>query len=413
MAKISNVQKGNKFEDDTKSVIEKLIKRGEIAISKKHYTLKKKPKYFNLGRGHFSEFDWSIEIRPKENKNIQLIYLIECKDFATSKVPASELEVLLGELSDGIKENSSSEYSLAYKLIFIYKDKIANTLLYKAKKASVMLIKVSDVEKKKYEIIHYRKLRNKENTSIYKFYGEGWKEDLELFLFNTVFKTRKKEFKSPVLSKKEINSLALNEFIKYLHFSNKLQIDHCITKTNLIKFLKKTYSLNVTYKSFSKFNNETVLGYFDNNKNTIYLSNKIKNTNRDLFSLCHEFAHFILHRQLKLDQYDYEYILNIGRSDFSIPNGKFKLDTPLDFIEWQANFFASVFILNESIFKFELEITQNNLGLSRKGIVIAEKNRHSIKDYASTLFRLSSKFYVSETVIEYRMSELKLLKKSF
>src|SRR5690606_745198 len=67
-------------------------------------------------------------------------------------------------------------------------------------------------------------------------------------------------------------------------------------------------------------------------------NNSIVNTDRFLFTLCHEVGHAVLHQDLKMNQKAYNQFKD---SEYNFILGKHELKNAKNWIEWQANQFSA------------------------------------------------------------------------
>src|SRR5690606_4569794 len=88
------------------------------------------------------------------------------------------------------------------------------------------------------------------------------------------------------------------------------------------------------------------------------------------------------------------------------------LDNPKRWIEWQANYFASAFILNKESLLARIFDCQNKLGLT-KDIIVLTDNYNSYKSFNRILTKLVNRFNTSKTTLIYRMKEQNFLKERF
>lgn len=128
--------------------------------------------------------------------------------------------------------------------------------------------------------------------------------------------------------------------------------------------------------------------------NSLYESNSYENVRR--FTLAHECGHLLLHKKyFKQNEY---IMLNRGKYLRACKtvgsNGKRKLVTDNDWLEWQANTFSSCLLMNRNaVFHFIV-----NLGYSLENI--------STDDIDSLTVLLAEKFQVSKEAAKVRLNML-------
>ena len=154
--------------------------------------------------------------------------------------------------------------------------------------------------------------------------------------------------------------------------------------------------------------NNDVLGYFNSEKNEIIINFKVKDTPREPFILAHEIGHFILHKNLKVNKAVYN---NFKDTSFNFFEQSYVFRNPKNWIEWQANCFASSLLMPELSFKAILILNQKDLGISKAGRIFLDEQECNKSDYRELIKRLSSHFNVSKISVEYRLNDLKLIDK--
>jgi Zn-dependent peptidase ImmA (M78 family) len=150
-----------------------------------------------------------------------------------------------------------------------------------------------------------------------------------------------------------------------------------------------------------------IWGFFKPEPRTICIDVSLLDTPRFSFVLAHEIGHLVLHRKLVLENKEYQ-IEEDTEIDFL--TGKKNLITTRDWIEWQANKFASCFLMPRKTFIDAVIQTQMEMGITRNlGIVYVDKQRYSKEDFESLKERLALIYNVNKTNVEIRLNDLKLL----
>ncbi len=145
------------------------------------------------------------------------------------------------------------------------------------------------------------------------------------------------------------------------------------------------------------------LGTCDIDKKIIGISEEIIGTSRELFVLCHELGHFILHQNLSINQ---ELLNSFSDTKKNFVNKKISLENPKQWIEWQANYFAVSFLLPKTSIIIQLWKIKRRMGL-QKGNLIIDDNNYS--EYQKIIKALAYHFETSQTSIIYRLKELNLI----
>lgn len=211
----------------------------------------------------------------------------------------------------------------------------------------------------------------------------------------------------PRLSKGEIESTS----IKVLHHFNPNYFER-ITPTPLFRIIDNLVSAKyLEYDDSSRLgfahDNSQILGCYLPLKKKIMVNSNLKQDSPKMkFVVAHELGHFVLHRNLVLDDTNSTSLID---SEGEILFAKKKLVTPNDFMEWQANYFASVILLPKDTLIAKLAMVREELGLRWRERIFLDDQRCNIQDYFATLSQLQEFFGVSKTVIEIRLTELKLV----
>ncbi|MDB6031219.1 MAG: hypothetical protein JWM16_1557 [Verrucomicrobiales bacterium] len=129
------------------------------------------------------------------------------------------------------------------------------------------------------------------------------------------------------------------------------------------------------------------------------------------FTAAHEIGHWILHR------YNYKNWRLEGKKvnadhleDDEDSLCRLEEKSPLDWLEWQANVFASALVMPKEPFIYALVKNQKTLGIDKNlGLVFVSNNQKSNLDYQNILTSLSSLFDVSKQSVRVRLHALGML----
>lgn len=186
----------------------------------------------------------------------------------------------------------------------------------------------------------------------------------------------------------------------------------------LVIFLADKHKIEVNLLANLGFSNDgtRILGCFSPSKKAIYVDGALKkdDNNKYRFTLAHELGHLVLHRKCEYKDSDTNLTSNkvlVDKDSISLYNLKKELTTDLDFLEWQANYFASCILLPKQMLYAGLKKIRTDLGLrlTHKGQLYVDNQNVTRSDYYNTLEGLSEYFMVSKTVIEIRLNELDLV----
>ena len=178
---------------------------------------------------------------------------------------------------------------------------------------------------------------------------------------------------------------------------------------SIIATLKDEFGILVSLSTQLGFteSGHKILGKFISKPRAIMIDEEVTETERLPFTLAHEIGHLVLHRNLKIDKEDYSEITD---TEYDLVTGKKILTTNRDWIEWQANKFASSFLLPRATFQNALIDIQRKMDITKNiGIVYVEKADYSLRDFNKIKESLAKHYQVSKTVVEFRLSNLKLL----
>jgi Zn-dependent peptidase ImmA (M78 family) len=141
----------------------------------------------------------------------------------------------------------------------------------------------------------------------------------------------------------------------------------------------------------------------------IFIDISLKNDSRFPFTVAHELGHLVLHRKVKFKESGYSEQEMVD-TEYNIITNKKILRTPRDWIEWQANRFASAILMPRIPIYAAIIAMQLDMGINRNiGHIILENEDYSIKDYSSISDKLQQIYGVNHTNIEYRLKDLDIL----
>jgi Zn-dependent peptidase ImmA (M78 family) len=219
-----------------------------------------------------------------------------------------------------------------------------------------------------------------------------------------------KILKRPILSAEQIEQKAS---VLLTHF-HKQYFDY-IKPTPLLditRFLSEKYSITFIFDNTLGFSEDgaRVLGACNIRKRVLLVDSSLKNDEHKFnYTLAHELGHLALHRNLKI-QLDSTNNPNepkdtVKESGYETSN----LNTEADWVEWQANQYASCLLMPKTIMKAALILKQRELGISRTGKIFVDNQSCNQVDYFEIISRLSVFFKVSRTAVEYRLNKLNLV----
>lgn len=149
-------------------------------------------------------------------------------------------------------------------------------------------------------------------------------------------------------------------------------------------------------------------GRFHIPTSTIYIDRSLEwNDPRFNFTLAHELAHFVLHRKINTDILKTGYDKDISDTNRQLILDHVKSDNPRDWLEWQANKFASS--SSRTVPNAVIE-KQREMGVTRRiGTIYLDRQATNIKMYNLILEHLVKVYETSKTSVKLRLIELNIL----
>lgn len=397
---MNTVKKGNIFEEKAFKIIKKLIEDGSLGI-KDNIQIFRKKGYYSYSRKKEIKFDISIEVWPPGAKRFALIYFIECKNYGHS-IPVDDIEVFYQQ-AEGVAEG-------CFKCVFIANNAFQEGLHNFADTKRIMLIRAED-SVNDYEIILHK--TNITDPSIPKINPNNRSliADTGIELLEKIIDKAIKSAFRPVdngnplfvdvsfFSKKDIDKIVKKELAKIN--PNVLNNAIGLTVAELEEYLKNKLEIKVDALNESS----ALLGSCDIKNKVICIHPSLIGTKRHLFVLAHELGHYLLHKDLKMDQNYYD---SFADPEVNFRTNRYELTNTKHWIEWQANYFASALVLPDIVLVAQLLKFQNLNNLSN-GALYVDDQIENRRIYNKTLERLSYLFDVTKTSLIYRLKDLNML----
>lgn len=126
------------------------------------------------------------------------------------------------------------------------------------------------------------------------------------------------------------------------------------------------------------------------------------------FTLAHEIAHFVMHKKVSLTS------LKINGSEISdtediLDSDHVYRNSPREWLEWQANKFASSLLLPRATLPAVVVDIQRKLGITRLGKIYLDRQPTNLSMYNSIITSLVKLYETSKTSIRFRLKELDML----
>lgn len=204
-----------------------------------------------------------------------------------------------------------------------------------------------------------------------------------------------KENGIPILNKTQIETIALH-CIGHLYNSITLS-PQMIPLKPLLEQLNHSSGLTWQILPLNFDTQDTILGLCDIQNYCIYIEKELETRpSLFLFTLAHELGHFILHRHRKIK-------LEKQHKLFTDTHTQLKeyktLSTPLEWLEWQANYFAASLLMPRQAFLNAVHLYLDSEKVSLKEVVATSHFSH-------LLTQLHTLFGTSKTALEIRFKDL-------
>ena len=180
---------------------------------------------------------------------------------------------------------------------------------------------------------------------------------------------------------------------------------------DVVKGLKERHSIPFLFDQdlgYSK-NGKKILGRFDFKPRRIKIDRILPyDSPRFRWTLGHELGHFVLHRNIDPQQ------ITIGKPEIvdtriQLRFARTAQRSELDWVEWQANQFASAILLPQNLVHQAIVKTQSEFGIPKPGRIYLDDQPWNIRDYIRVLREASAKLGVSRTVLRIRLFNLGIL----
>ncbi|MES2653293.1 MAG: ImmA/IrrE family metallo-endopeptidase [Bacteroidota bacterium] len=415
----NTVARGNKFEDQVYDLIKKdfdSLKFGVIPTCCRFF---KKKKYKSERLNTYIEFDISVEIWPEGAKEFSFLYLIECKDYATS-IPGSDVSEFITnvEMVAGMNvkpiiitttklQERAFRLATERKLMWILVEKGKHTTkLQNSRKPKKSQLQDADITVLQHELAHVNSLRELALSA--EVTAQGWDELIEKFLTGALSGNFTGQEDADIglkrLSAEVIKNIAnriLDDFNPHIR-EKFLALDADAFQD----YLKIKHGVTVVHSTIEQPKGREILGYYDCSLKQITIDFKIVGTDRYMFILAHEASHFFLHADLTIDQTSYD---GMQDSIWNPETNRHELVNDRNWIEWQANCLAVCLLMPDLSLQVRLRLLQISKGYGNHGRIFADNTPDNRLRLKVTLEHLSTYFGVSTINAEYRLTETGML----
>jgi len=391
---------GDEFESRGLEIINRVIQEEQLGHTAKFLKIIPQAPYYSQSRKKNVIFDLVIEVWPPAATRYTVIYIIECKNYQ-KRVPVEKIKSFLFDVNEIGFANA--------KGIFISNSPLQEAAYNLADSKGMMVIEGESAEN--YKIVLYKTNRNISLPQI-PFINETVNTDLidsgvhliEKLVDQKILGALQENISASNVSygidrlSKEIIEQTANAELNKMNPQILLQAYH-ISPKSFSEFILRNYGIEIINT------NSELLGSYDFDSNTISINKDIINTPRELFVMAHEFGHFILHQRLHIGQQTYD---RFNDSEYDFSTDRHKLNNARHWIEWQANYFASCFILPTVPFFVKLKLIQQNIGKSIGRIYVDDEYQNQ-RDFNDIVSKLAYRFSVSKTTVIYKLNELDLI----
>ncbi|MBK6265340.1 ImmA/IrrE family metallo-endopeptidase [Marivirga sp. S37H4] len=400
----STLQKGDEFEEQSLLIINRMINESQIPHLREYIKIynRKDKGYYSALREKNIFFDITVEVWPPGANKPSFTYFIECKNYGKT-IPVDDVE----EFYTKVCQVSG----LNVKAILIANAPLQQGGYNFAKNKGIMFVQSGTSDN--FNIVLYNSNVNHllkiplVNSTIENEVITEATLPLEELIDNVILSSFQKieninhvSYNIDKLTREDIIEQAKNELLSIV--PDAFEVGKGLNAKKLKEFLNSNYKIQIKEIKGSS----ALLGSFNRSENVIYLHESILDTERELFILAHEFGHFILHSRLQIGQLTYE---KFEDSKLNFKEGKRDLINPKNWIEWQANQFASSLVLPDPCVMAWLFRTQDAIGVSRGAIYLDEQNSNQ-RLFMQIINRLALNFNVTKTSVIYKLKEMQMLK---
>lgn len=397
---MDSVAKGNEFEEECYDIIKSAIEAGELGYIPDQCRLYKKRSYPSSLRNGKVNFDIVIEVWPPNANRYSHICFIECKNYKHS-VSVHQVEKFHSQISQVSGVNS--------KGIFISKGPLQQGAIDFAKNVGLMLMTIDNNESYKIVFHHTDSIRRAQKGKI-----DYSKMPIEQAIYRA-FQKRQLGGALGVTDVKRLSTIEIELVTEQLIEMYDPQIlkqnTRLVIDNTFIAYLLKHFGLKVMQSQEGGLdsNNRSILSSYSLRENAIWVHSSLDiKIGRGKFFLAHELGHFFLHRNIRLSQLDYETMCD---SQYSFKLDRYLLCNERNWIEWQANTFASFLLMPKRTFYGQMILAKTKIGyhFSSNVKIKVDDEPRSQHEFHMIVESMSKYFNLPKTMIIYRMHSLNLI----
>lgn len=407
----STVEKGDAFEIKALKIISEMINNYELGLIPAQCRVFGKKGYHSSKRNKEIVFDISIEVWPPEASSFALLYLVECKDYS-NPVSVERIESFSKKIEQISDHNT--------KGVFITTNVLQESAASLCRSEGIMVIHCKG--EMVYDVV-FHLVRSKEIRDRYigrqiiptdglvvpeiREHVIGvWTSEIESRLIratnNLVPRSDKIHSSRPILSREQIEELSLHVLNQYRR-TRVLEEQH-IDIASFISFLEDLFQIKIKVipiREFDRLGNP-IIAKCDFYTEEIILDISLQNTDKFLFHLCHELGHFLLHKNLDIEQDQYEVMSD---SVIEQRNRKGDLQTEREWLEWQANEFAVNMVLPKDALSIKMSFILFGMGRRLDRRFYLDDQEVNKREFGQLVDVLAKHFLVSKTVVNNRLDQ--------
>ena len=395
-----------------------LLKKDELLVNSKKSKVIFHPKYYSDDRRSFITFDIAIETRlNEEDTNPSFLTLIECK-YYTSRVPVSDVEEFVSKVrqvsrlnvkaifvTNNIFQSSALTYGIANKvgMARLIPEK---PIIWESKRTTS--IDKNQIPRFVQEYVTDCLLYQVESSnSFIGLFNGTYTTDIYIFLYEYNLISSYSEpsnisddvLKAGFIHHEEIENIAeeiLDKFWKNYKSNDRMEM--------IESGIKDLYGLDIIENEhLGMLHDELILGKINFNSSKIFISKIIKKDDpRWIFTLVHEFSHFILHKNRLLGIQEEMIDSTITLLDTDVSNKSFFQ------FEWQANSLAACLLTPRKEFVNMISMIFEKNHITKLPLYLDFQPVNRILCEKITV-EIAKHFKCSKRVVFIRLKELKLL----
>lgn len=408
-------EKGDYFENISYALVKQKVENSELGVLPSQSVVFQQKGYYSKDREDEIIFDISIEVTLAGADKYFFLYLIECKNYSKN-VPVDDLEEFYSKVSQvsglNIKAMFISNMGFskgAYK--FARSKNISLVEVNSNLTFNIILHKSNAIERQKIEN-QYSEHNFDINDPIGKLLiAEKIKRNLEKLVLSSFIEyvksteiVRKSDI--PKLSGDEIDEIVI-EILKEIQ-AGFVTRGHRLDLNKVMDFIINVLGYEILFSSESRKDSSEriVLASVDFGKKQLVIDKKVREDSRFGFILAHELGHICLHNKLAISQDSYE---SFDDHKFNFGLGGTKFTNDRQWIEWQANRFATSFLMPPSIFESVCRGVFQQFGRRIYEPLYVDDNRSSQDDFHKIIKELARLFRTTSTSVIYTMGRYNLI----